>query len=65
MPSGSVELDRTSKAAGRGAYVCYKEACFEKMKSKQLLAQRLKCKVIKSDYERLQNEFEAFMQQSL
>ena len=63
VSSGSVELDKTSKAAGRGAYICSKDACFEKMKSKNLLAPRLRCKVTKTDYERLQSEFEVFVKQ--
>ena len=28
-PEGSVMLDRTGKAAGRGAYVCPSSACLE------------------------------------
>lgn len=52
-------LDESGKIAGRGSYVCYDKDCFKKMKEKGLLAGRLRCKVKKEDYERLEKDFEA------
>ncbi len=57
-PAVKLKLDESGKVAGRGAYVCYDKACFKKMKEKGLLAARLRCKVKKQDYERLESDFE-------
>ena len=58
-PAITLKLDETGKMAGRGSYVCYDKGCFKKMKEKGLLAGRLRCKVKKEDYERLEKDFEA------
>ena len=58
-PDGSVELDVSGKAPGRGAYVCYDGACFAKACERRLFAARLKCKVDKACYERLEESFAA------
>ncbi len=55
----TLKLDESGKMAGRGSYVCYDKGCFKKMKEKGLLAGRLRCKVKKEDYERLEKDFEA------
>ena len=40
-PEGSVMLDRTGKAAGRGAYVCPSSACLEKARKAKTLERTL------------------------
>ena len=55
----TLKLDESGKMAGRGSYVCYDKGCFKKMKEKGLLAGRLRCKVKKEAYERLEKDFEA------
>ncbi len=58
-PGGSVELDVSGKAAGRGAYVCYEGDCFSDACKRRLFAARLKCKVDKACHERLESSFAA------
>lgn len=58
---GTVSLDPSGKAAGRGAYVCADDACFDKACAKQMLGSRLRTKVGKEDYERLRMDFDALM----
>jgi predicted RNA-binding protein YlxR (DUF448 family) len=40
-PAGSVELDRTGKVAGRGAYVCDDARCLEQALKQRKLARAL------------------------
>lgn len=61
-PDGAVEIDPSGKAAGRGAYVCANDACFEKACAKQMLGGRLRTKVGRDDYERLKRDFASLMQ---
>lgn len=61
-PAGAVEFDPSGKAAGRGAYVCADDACFEKACNKSMLGARLRTKVGRDDYERLKEAFASFMQ---
>ena len=56
-PAGTVELDASGRAPGRGAYVCYDGGCFAQARKRRLLAPRLKCKVSEADYERLESRF--------
>jgi uncharacterized protein len=36
-PAGNIEIDKTGKKEGRGAYICKDEACWDKLaKGKQL-----------------------------
>ena len=58
---GKVALDASGKAAGRGAYVCAKSACFERACEKRLLGGRLRTKVGNDDYERLRADFDVYM----
>ncbi len=41
-PDGHVEVDITSKANGRGAYVCAQQACWEEALTKDRLARALR-----------------------
>lgn len=56
---GTVALDASGKAAGRGAYVCADASCFEHACSRRMLGGRLRTKVGNEDYERLRAEFDA------
>lgn len=58
---GSVDLDPSAKANGRGAYTCVRWECFEEACRKGRLASALKASLTKEDYERLKQEFTAFM----
>jgi predicted RNA-binding protein YlxR (DUF448 family) len=44
-PDGQVQIDRTGKAAGRGAYLCPKRECFEQAVKKRRLARTLRTMV--------------------
>lgn len=58
---GTVALDASGKAAGRGAYVCADEACFARACDKHLLGGRLRTKVGNDDYDRLKADFDVYM----
>ncbi len=58
-PDGAVELDASGKAPGRGAYVCYDGDCFSNACKRRLFAPRLRCKIDKACYERLESSFAA------
>lgn len=45
-----VKLDRTFKAAGRGAYICSDPECIGKVKKHRLLNKAFKCEVDESVY---------------
>ena len=50
-PEGVVEIDRTGKKAGRGAYLCPKEECLDKAFKERRLERSLKTKVSSEVYE--------------
>ena len=58
-PEGSVMLDRTGKAAGRGAYVCPSSACLEKARKAKTLERRLEAQIEPAVYEQLAKELDA------
>ena len=44
-PEGEIQIDRTGKKSGRGAYLCHSTACFAKaIKAKRLQA-ALECEI--------------------
>ncbi len=51
-----VELDRTGKKSGRGAYICPSAACFKKAKKR--LESSLACKIPDEVFEKLEREIE-------
>ncbi|MDR2492822.1 MAG: YlxR family protein [Coriobacteriales bacterium] len=53
----SVQCDPTGRLAGRGAYLCADEKCFEKARRSHSFERALRCTVTAADYERLQKEF--------
>ena len=58
-PEGSVMLDRTGKAAGRGAYVCPSSACLEKARKAKTLERTLEAQIEPAVYEQLAQELDA------
>lgn len=58
---GSVSMDPSNKAAGRGTYVCNELKCLDKALDKRLLGQKLRCDVSDEDMTRLKADFEALM----
>ena len=58
-PEGSVMLDRTGKAAGRGAYVCPSSACLEKARKAKTLERTLEAQIEPAVYEQLAKELDA------
>ncbi|MDR2035958.1 MAG: YlxR family protein [Coriobacteriales bacterium] len=54
---GVVVCDASGRAAGRGAYLCAEEACFELAAKKGRLGRSLKCPLSAEDYQRLGEAF--------
>jgi len=52
-PTGEIGIDRTGKAAGRGAYICPTAACLEKAYTAHGLERSLKQKVSPDIYRAL------------
>lgn len=55
-PEGLVEVDKTGKKAGRGAYICPDPACLEKACKEHRLERSLKTKVSAEIYEVLKQD---------
>ncbi len=53
-PEGSVEVDTTSKANGRGAYVCAQQSCWGEALTKDRLSRALRTTISADVRERLQ-----------
>ncbi len=49
QPNGTVQLDPTGKANGRGAYVCARRACWDKALKQGLLDRALKTRLSPED----------------
>jgi predicted RNA-binding protein YlxR (DUF448 family) len=58
-PEGAVMLDRTGKAAGRGAYVCPSGTCLEKARKAKTLERTLEAAIEPAVYEQLAKELDA------
>ena len=54
---GEISLDTTGKKSGRGAYICSKKECFEKLKKQKLLHKTFNCQVADEVYEKIEEEF--------
>jgi len=52
-----VRLDPTGRMAGRGAYVCAHEECFERARRNRAFERALRCPITPAEYERLASEF--------
>ena len=53
-PEGQVVLDKTSRANGRGAYVCRRADCFQKLRKNRRLESSLKTAVPEEIYLQLE-----------
>lgn len=58
-PEGSVMLDRTGKASGRGAYVCPSSQCLEKARKAKTLECALEASIEPAVYDQLAKELDA------
>ena len=56
-PKGEVVCDPTGRQAGRGAYLCLKETCFNRARKGHLLDRALKVGLSDVDYQRLEEEY--------
>ena len=57
-PEDEIVLDVSGKKNGRGAYVCAKKECIEKVKKGKMLSRNFKMAVEDSVYDDLIKEFE-------
>ena len=55
---GSVSLDFSGKAAGRGAYICPKTECLKKAQKAKSLDRSLEVEIPQEVYDRLSREIE-------
>ena len=53
---GKIYIDVSSKASGRGAYLCNDLKCFEILKKKRCLERNFKCYVEKEIYSAIENK---------
>ena len=53
---GQIFVDKTSKANGRGAYVCNSKECYQKLVKTKALNRAFKCDVPQEIYEKLGEE---------
>ena len=63
-PEGTVIIDRTGRANGRGAYLCGKGACLEKAVKSKALERALEIKIEPETYEALRAQFASDEQQA-
>ena len=56
---GTLSLDLTGKAAGRGAYLCRNQDCLARARKARRLERALACQIPDSIYERLEAEIHA------
>ena len=54
---GKIFIDFSSKAAGRGAYVCDKPECIGKLKKQRLLNKVFSCEVENDVYTAIEEEY--------
>lgn len=55
--SGKIFLDFSSKASGRGTYVCDNQECIKKLKQKRLLNKTFSCAVDDDVYSAIEEEY--------
>ena len=55
-PEGTLAVDVTGKANGRGAYLCLSADCFRKARQKKALERSLKTEIPEEIYDRLEEE---------
>ncbi len=52
-PAGNIEIDKTGKKEGRGAYICRNEACWDKLVKGKQLENALKSAIDKKGIEQI------------
>lgn len=55
-PEGEISLDRSGRAAGRGAYLCHSPLCLRRARKSRRLEQNLACPIPDAVYEMLEGE---------
>jgi len=60
-PEGHVEIDRSGKANGRGAYLCANPDCFEIARKRRRLDSALRVGLRDDDYTRLRRDFDELL----
>lgn len=58
-PEGMIQVDRTGKCSGRGAYICSNTECILKARRAKRFERALECAIPGEVYERLLGELEA------
>jgi hypothetical protein len=54
---GKIFLDFSSKASGRGAYICNNPACILKLRKQKLINKAFACEVEESVYQAIEEEY--------
>ena len=54
---GEIFIDFSSKAAGRGAYICDNPDCIKKLKKQRLINKVFSCEVHEEVYARIEEEY--------
>ncbi len=55
-PDGSVVLDTTGKASGRGAYICGSKECLKRVRKNGRIEKSLECKIPEEIFDMLEAE---------
>ena len=58
IKTGEIQIDKTNKADGRGAYVCNNMTCFEKAKKTKGFERSFRTKITPELYDHLKIEIE-------
>lgn len=59
---GKIFIDFSSKASGRGAYICNNPECVKKLKKQRLLNKVFSCAVDDGIYSAIEEEYKSFGQ---
>ena len=62
-PEGTVVIDPTGRANGRGAYLCLKTACLDKAVKSRALERALETKIEPETYDTLRAQFANYHEQ--
>lgn len=54
----NIFVDKTFKAAGRGAYVCHNKECLQRLVKHKLLSKAFKCEVPPDVYAEIEAEYD-------
>jgi uncharacterized protein len=54
-PDGGVVIDKSGKLSGRGAYICDRKTCWERVLKSDVLEKALRARFSTDDRERLRN----------